>query len=87
MGRSNRRKLINIQNLNGGSEKSSSKRRKTTGNSDLEVMGKENVRFYLQITEFSPYKFTLRNLLAWHREVTLWKKRSQRSDGPLNKAT
>ena len=47
MGRLKRRKLINIQNLNGGSDGSSSKRQKTTGNTDsessLEDMGKENV--------------------------------------------
>ena len=33
---------------------SSSKRWKTTRNSDLEAMGKENVRFYLPIIEFLP---------------------------------
>ena len=37
MGRPKRRRLINIQNLNGGSDMSSSKRWKTTGNSDLEA--------------------------------------------------
>ena len=37
MGRHKRRRLTCIQNLNGRSDKSSSKRRKTTGNSDLEV--------------------------------------------------
>jgi hypothetical protein len=64
MGRPKHRKLINIQNINGGSDTSPSKQRKTTGNSDLEAMGKENVHFTLPITEFSPYK--LDSGIPWH---------------------
>jgi hypothetical protein len=58
MGRQKHRRMINIQNLNGLGGSDSSKWQKTTTsrNSDLEVtIGKENVRFYLPITDFLPY--------------------------------
>ena len=55
MGRQKRRRMINIQNLNGLGGSESSKRQKATRNTlaDLEVtIGKENVCFYVSITDF-----------------------------------
>ena len=54
MGHTKHRRMVNIQNINGGSDESSSKQQKTAGNSDLVDMGKENVHFYSPIKGFLP---------------------------------